>query len=204
MMSLLSALFGHQNDILFICAFLVIILSIVLWIILSRKNKKLKELSQAAEDKLRDESLNRSILNIQSNNHGFREVYVPYDVDYSKSDVDSKRVIDRKKDMHIMIQLIEKTELSTRKFMLNPLMGIRIGSAMQDNDIVISNHNVAPYQCKIFSENNKVYLKSLDNDNKTVICRKKEKAIVDSVGIRLLSKDRIILGDVIYIVTIKN
>lgn len=169
-----------------------------------RRNQKKKELARAAEDKIRDENLNSIILNQHLENEDIKEVYKPYDVDYSTPNRESNRNAkdgSEKEESHVMIQLVEKTELSTRKFMLNPVKKIHIGSDLQDNDIAVLAEGVSPRQCEIFSVRNKVYIKDLGS-GKTIIKRKKESAIVDGKGVRLISNDIVILGGVSYDITI--
>ena len=199
-----------RNNIRFILILVVIILLLTAIILIRkivRKKQKNKELRQAAEDKLRDENLNNVILNSHVGSKRLREVHIPYDVDYSNSGGEGNKNLldnDKRKDNPVMLQLIEKTELSTRKFMLNPIKKIRIGSDLQDNDIAVLSEGVSPHQCEIFSVRDKIYIKNLSHENPTILKRKKEKAIVNEKGLRLLSNDRIILGSVVYEVTIKD
>lgn len=171
-----------------------------------RQNQKNRELTRAAADKVRDENLNNAILNHCARGET-KEVYKPYDVDYSNMNDDADKSIrefPKESEVHTMIQLVEKTELSTRKFMLNPAKKIRIGSELHDNDISVLAEGISLHQCEIFSVRNRVYLRSLSPENKTIIRRKKIQAIVDEKGVRLLSNDIIILGRVSYDITIMN
>lgn len=171
-----------------------------------RQNQKNRELTRAAADKVRDENLNNAILNHCARGET-KEVYKPYDVDYSNMNDDADKSIrefPKESEVHTMIQLVEKTELSTRKFMLNPAQKIRIGSELHDNDISVLAEGISLHQCEIFSVRNRVYLRSLSPENKTIIRRKKIQAIVDEKGVRLLSNDIIILGRVSYDITIMN
>lgn len=169
------------------------------------QRQKRKEISRAAEDKLRDENLNHVILNGDVGNGQAKEVYKPYDVDYGNAGGDKKnsgRSV--RQDDHIMVQLIEKTELSTRKFMMNPVKKIRIGSELQENDIVVLAENISPRQCEIFAVRDKVFIKNLSSESRTILRRKKEQAIVDEKGIRLLSGDTVMLNGVSYDIMIIN
>ena len=200
-MDLITNFFIMNKTIIMTIGFAVILILLILIFtkILSRR-KQHKEITQAAADRVRDENLNSVILNNYGNGGKHKEVYVPYDVDYSNSESrknGSTSVVDIA-TKQTMIQLIEKTELSTRKFILNPSKKIRIGSDLQDNDISIFVDGIAPHQCEIFLVEDKVYIRNLSNTMQTVLRRKKEKAYVDAKGIRLLSNDIIILGKVVY------
>lgn len=167
------------------------------------QRQKRKEISRAAEDKLRDENLNHVILNGDVGNGQAKEVYKPYDVDYGNAGGDKKnsgRSV--RQDDHIMVQLIEKTELSTRKFVLNPAKRIRIGSDLQDNEISVLSQGVSPHHCEIFAAGGGVYIRNTGKSTRTIIRRKKEQALADDKGIRLQSGDRILLGTVSYDITI--
>lgn len=198
-----------RNNIKYILIMAIVILLFVLIILLKkviRKKQKNKELRQAAEDKLRDENLNNVILNSHAESKHLRGVHVPYDVDYSNPRGDNKNHSDhsKKENGHVMLQLVEKTELSTRKFMLNPAKKIYIGSDLQNNDIAVLDENISLRQCEIFAVKDKIYIRNLSHENQTILRRKKEQAIVDEKGLRMLSGDNIILGNVTYEVTIKD
>ena len=198
---------NNMKYILIPAAVILLFVGIVLIRKFMQKKQKNRELRQAAEDKLRDENLNNVILNNHTGSNRPHEVHVPYDVDYSNPGGESSKSHsdnNKRKDNHVMLQLVEKTELSTRKFMLNPIKKIRIGSDLQDNDISVLSEGVSPHQCEIFSVSDKIYIKNLSQENQTILKRKKEQAIVDEKGLRLLSNDKIILGSVVYEVTIKD
>lgn len=206
MINFMDFIRNNRIAIIILLILLVLVVGIVLLKKVISRNQKKKELSQAAEDKLRDENLNHVILNSYIENDQLKEVYKPYDVDYSNPNAD-KKVSGRntqKGEKHVMVQLIERTELSTRKFMMNPVRGIHIGSDSQNNDISVMAENISPCQCEIFSVMDKVFIKNLSSVNRTIIRRKKEQAIVNEKGIRLLSGDVVILGTVSYDITIIN
>lgn len=169
-----------------------------------KHREKKKEIALAAADRVRDENLNNIILNSHADRGSNREVYKPYDVDYSSKEKGSSTEVSVGRQGQPMIQLIEKTELSTRKFVLNPAKKIRIGSDLQDNDISVLSEGVSPHQCEIFAAGGNVYIRNTGEYTKTIIKRKKQQAIADNKGIRLLSGDRILLGAVSYDITITD
>ncbi len=188
-------------------AILLLIVSLLKKFMKYREKKK--EIALAAADRMRDENLNSIILNSHADRGSAKEVYKPYDVDYGSQDKGGggkgkHTDIPAGKHGQPMIQLIEKTELSTRKFVLNPAKRIRIGSDLQDNDISVLSEGVSPHQCEIFAAGGSVYIRNTGEGTRTIIRRKKQQAIVDNRGIRLLSGDRILLGAVSYDITITN
>lgn len=199
--------FYNANRISILCFIIFLIIGFVIKLIkkILRRNRKNKELIQASEDRIRDENLNNVILNNYEGNTNVKEVYKPYYVDYGNSDnaVNSKGQ-GRNDKTQIMLQLVEKTELSTRKFMLNPAKKIHIGSDVKDNDITVLSEGVLPHHCEIFSIGSKVYIRKLDNGGRIIIRRKKNEAVVTGKSIRLLSDDIVIIGSVIYDITITS
>lgn len=168
-----------------------------------KKKNKNREIEQATKDKMRDENLNQLILNRTGEKAKGRSN--PYEVNYENAgsqDMDKRNTVSSNRENQVMVQLTENTELSTRKFVLDPQDGIQIGSALTGNDIVLTNSEIADYQCGIFAVSDRVYIKSLSNSVRTIIKRHKEQAIVDDRGIRLLTGDRIIIGKVYYEVVI--
>lgn len=170
----------------------------------SRRQKK-KELTRVSEDKRRDENLNNIILNSHKGKR-IKEIHKPYDVDYGRMNGENSCLGNHSEQENnsLMIQLVERTELSTRKFVLNLIKPIRIGSDLQENDITIFAGNVSPCQCEIFAAGNKIYIRNMSPDNRTILKRKKKKAIVDGTGVRLLSGDTVILGSISYDITIMD
>ncbi len=202
---IISALQRHKAALIAAAGAALIIASVFIIRALIRRGVKNKDFRRAAEDKLRDENLNSVILNSHAGG-GLKEVHTPYDVDYSKpsGNVRTDGGPDGGAGRHMMVQLVERTELSTRKFMLNPAKGIKIGSDLQGNDITVMAEGVSPRQCEIFSAGDKVYVRSLGGENRTIIRRKKERAIVGQNGVRLLTNDIIILGKASYEITISK
>jgi len=199
----------RQNQTILIAA--GVLAAAVLFIVLLKRavksSQKRKEIQQAAEDRVRDENLNDIILNSYCNAGEKKEIYKPYDVDYrngGQGKGDKNSPVAAKDSHRVMIRLVEKTELSTRKFMLNPEKGIRIGSDLQTNDISVLADGISPSQCEIFAAGGKVYIRHTGGSNKTIIQRKKERAFADAKGVRLLSDDVIILEKVTYSVTITD
>ncbi len=79
-----------------------------------------------------------------------------------------------------------------------------IGSDQQENDISVLAQGVAPHHCEIFAAGGSVYLKNTGEGTRTIIRRKKERAIADNKGIRLQTGDSILVGAVSYDITITD
>lgn len=194
---------SNQKIIIIIFLLLLFILLICLVKKIVCRRQRIKELEQASADKMRDENLNNVILNNHIEKGNIKEIYKPYDVDYSKPNTDNRNYENNdKQEGNVLVRLVEKTELSTRKFIMNPIKPIRIGRDVQGNDISVMAEDIDLHQCEIFTAGNKIYIKSIGTSNQTILKRKKDRAIVSGAGVRLLSNDTIILGSVLYEVTI--
>lgn len=205
---ILLTIFPFKYKVLFVLAATGVLILLICFFKKYMKHRgKKKEIAMAAADRMRDENLNHIILNSYADRRDGREVYMPYDVDYGGSDKSGSRKgnqmdVSAGKRGQLMVQLVEKTELSTRKFVLNPERGIRIGSNAQDNDISVLSEGIAPRQCEIFAVGGKIYIRDMGEGSRTILKRKKERVIVDGKGIRLLSGDSILFGSVTYDITI--
>lgn len=193
-------------DVIVIIAIIsVLSICLILLKFLIKRRSGNKELYQAAADRTRDENLDKVILNEHYIKEDNKLVKTPYEVDYGNGNSEKPGRKDMESSigkMSVMIQLVEKTELSTRKFILNPAKKIRIGSGFTDNDIVVSDSCIEEHQCEIFLAQGKIYIKNIGNKARIIIRRKKEQVIVDGKGIRLLTGDIVLTGKVTYEVTI--
>lgn len=170
----------------------------------SKRSEK-KELKRVAMDHLRDEKLNRIILNEHDTDTATRNASKPYDVNYENGSQGTYGQASslNLSNMHtMMIQLVENTELSSRKFVLDPAKGISIGSGLNNNDIVIANSDIEEHQCRIFEAQHKIYIKNTGHKVRTIVKRKREQTIVDDKGIRIVTGDKIVLGNISYEITI--
>lgn len=192
-----------NNKMAFTIAAALMILTVLIYLLkkaIKRREEK-KEIVMAAADRMRDENLNQIILNNHTGGVENREIYKPYDVDYNgegSGGLDNINV----KAGQTMIQLVEHTRLSTRKYVLNPAKKIRIGSDLQGNEISVVEKEIAPHQCEIFAAQGQVYIRHTGGSMQTIIRRKRQSAIVDKRGIRLHSGDWIEIGSVSYEITI--
>lgn len=183
----------------FVLAILIILLRVI-----SKKRAKNKEIQKAISEKIRDDNLNSVILNSHYTEKEKKNSAMPYEVNYQGNVVEQNGNSKHEKSdgNYPIIQLVETTALSSRKFVFTLSEGITIGSE-NDNDIVIINKGVDEKHCSFFAVKKKVFVKNLADRQKTIIRRKNNQAIVDSSGIEVKSGDIIILGDVSYTVIIK-
>lgn len=176
---------------------IVVVIIMILKRIASNMTHK-KEIQEEARNRIREESLNQMILNVHNPDIDFNQENHPYDISYERGNAIKRQ----EQSKQVMVRLEEKNELSTKKFMLNPSNIIRIGNSTVGNDIVVSGSQIGEYQCEIFEYNRKVYLRDKDSGYQTLLKRKRDKVVVDTKGIRVISGDIILLGKITYKVTL--
>lgn len=181
----------------------VLVPLIKLIIKIHKKNSKKTELAMHAEDKLREDALDQYILNPSAPPVSKETVEAkPFEVSYDASNVERvspvKGKSKKKPEPKIMVQLIENSELSSRKYMLDPSAGINIGSRKGKNDIVVADTNVDSVQCNIIESNNKIYVRNMGGSGKLVLSRAGQRAFVEKKAIEIKTADLILLGKTVF------
>lgn len=161
---------------------------------------KQKELHQVAADRARDDSLNSYILNSHATNPN-KEAYVPYEVDYSNAPHSANSMNSFVNNNATMVQIVEQSKLSKRKFAMNASRGITIGTG-PENDISFINTGGPEYKCKIFAINNQVFAANMLNSSPVLLKRKRNQAFIDDKGLKLNSNDSVLMGDYSYTINI--
>lgn len=175
---------------------IAVVVIVMIW--LRVKKVKEKELKMIAEDKLRDEALNRALANDLCGDQkaGGNIESLPYEVDYNQSQLNNRQT----KQDKMMLQITACCELSKRKFMIELKDAIQIGRA-KENTIIIKEQGVLPVHCEIFRHLNDVYVKDFSG-NRTLLNRKKQQVYVGDKGIKLKTGDKIVIENTILEVTI--
>ena len=169
---------------------IVIVLIIILYGRIRKRKKYEKNMVIKAQDKMREEALDRRILNEKAEVKSLKEASEkPFEVNYSAPQGDKKT------GNHFMLQIEEKNELSIRKFMLDPAAGISIGSA-KDNSIVISDAGVEKKQCEIGFQEEKLYIRNFGKTETVCLSRKGKKLNVDQRKVELKNNDIVFVGKI--------
>lgn len=189
-----SMLLSRTPVVIILGAILIVLLIYLLKRYFRSKNKK-KELRQAAADRERDENLNGVILNSHASATN-KEKYVPYEVNYSQDKQEGANK-SSKKGADVMIQIVENTTLSSRKYVLNATKGIRIGT-LEGCDITYVGDGSIEFQCQIFAIGKDVVVRNLLGGPQLILIRQKQQAIIDCNGLKLMSGDVIMMGKVSY------
>lgn len=182
----------------------IILLALILLIFLYRRYGRRREMERLAQDKLREQALDRIILNEYAGKGEDAAVSeTPVEVDYQKgrSPKEKKRRGLAKRDKKTMLQIVEKGELSERKYILDPRKKIFMGSGNGKNHIVINDPNVEERQCEIIESEGRVYVHNVGSPGKCILKRGKQKAYMENRYIELLTGDEIHLGGRKYKIT---
>jgi len=192
--------FFKENMLLILLTLCALIVFIIVLSQIIRINRKTKEQREAAIGRARDERLNNYILNQRSSVNN-KEIYVPYDVDYTQgpSNVSiNKKIL--KDPNALMLHISEKTEFSERKFALNAVRGIHIGTA-KENDIVMINDGRLNYKFELFVFDGLVYVRDNIYGSGIMLIRKRQRMVVDTNGVIIKSGDIIVAGTYSYTIT---
>lgn len=182
----------------------VALIVVICLFILIKKNKVKKEKALLANDKMREEALDKLLFNQEvSLKKEEPETFaaVPINVNYDVNAVDkSKTKVSGKKNKSkkMMLQVIEKSELSVRKYMFDPKKSIFIGSKNGKNHIVNSSATVDDRQCEIKGMQEKVYVRNLGHPAKVILNRGKQCAYIEQNYIELKNGDVISMANTSY------
>lgn len=167
-----------------------------------RKLSNNSQLEMHAEDKLREDVLDQYILNPSAPTTSKKTVEAkPFEVSYDAKNVEKRhfsRLMRKKREPKIMLQLIENSELSARKFVLDPSKEINIGSKKGRNDIVLSDPNVDPVQCNIIEIMEKVYVRNYGGSGKLILSRAGQRAFVEQKAIEIKNGDLLFIGETVF------
>lgn len=185
-----------------IVAIIAVILILIFISTVSKKRKIKKHKAMLANDRLREEALDKLLVNteaeVKKDDRTFAAVPVAVNYDANlieKADSAKKQKGKRKK---IMVQIIENSELSARKYVLDPGKGIFIGSKAGKNHIVIGNENVDERQCEIREKAGKVYVHNTGTSGKVILRRGKQGVYVEQNYLEIKTGDALVIADTIY------
>jgi len=173
---------------------------LVLFIIVKlvkRRNKK-KEMQRSAEDKLREEALDKVLIEGRRLKEGKQAANVPFDVKYDADQRKKGKQSESRKSTEIMIQLTERCELSTRKYMFHIVDRITIGSQTGVNDVVAVSPKISKRQCELFRIGHDLFVKNIGTGGRVKLIRGKKQLTVGTEGVQLRSEDELLVGDYAY------
>lgn len=170
-----------------------------------KKHKIQKEKTLQANDKMREEALDRLLFNQevafqQEEKATFAAVPINVNYDINAVEKSKSKAVGKKKvkNRTMMVQIVEKSELSVRKYMFDPRKSIFIGSKNGKNHIVNSSATVDERQCEIKGVDGKIYARNLGHPAKVIVSRGKQIAYVEQNYIEVKNGDIISIANTTY------
>lgn len=155
--------------------------------LLTKRRKTRREFEEMSQFKRRDEALAAALRNPQvKEERGGPER--PMEISWDDKAVNEKE----KKDASIMVELVELSAYSRRKYVYRLNRPVQIGSG-KGNHMELLREGVAEKHCEIFLNGNKVCARSCPGA-KTLLKRGKTSALISSDSVYLNNGDHIQLG----------
>ena len=150
------------------------------------RNKQEDKLKAQIMDKLREEELDRVILNPKFNSDELRaRMEKPVNVEYLSEASSGER--------SRMIHITEMGVLATKEYILNPRDPISVGTG-NDNTVVLSDLSVGDLKCEIMVHNGVLAARSNDRGKRIALKRNKKSTYLENELIEIHSLDEISLG----------
>ncbi len=167
-----------------------VILLIILVVKLKKRQARIRAIRTKAEDKRREERLNKLILNPNARVEDLQaQSEKPYDVRYGVAE-DIKAV---SKQKHWMLQIEEHSEISVRSYMLDPSNPISIGSG-KENTVVLPGARHEARVCVIEMHGGKIYLGRTSASEEVSVSRGKKRTGIGGQKLEIHSGDVIEIG----------
>lgn len=181
---MLSFILSHIGY--FIAGLVVILLVFVLRPVLKRKKLRGQEKEMSLLQK-RNEALNETLRNPKVKDKDSKAVG-PMEVQWDEKAMDNQRT----GRVSMMVELVEFSTYSRRKYLFSAEQPIYIGSGTE-NQLVLLREGVAARHCEIFAVKEKMAVRTMTGE-KAVLVRGKTKAIINSEGLLLNNGDHICMG----------
>lgn len=152
------------------------------WFRYRKRHARSEELSQL---KRRDDALNAALRNPQMDSTGASSVSPPIEISW-----DSEVV--KRGQGSPMIELVELSDYSRRKYVFRAGAPIAIGRS-KENQLSLCREGVEEVHCEIFLHGDRPCVRSCSRA-RTILVRKKTRALVSTSGVYLNSGDHICLG----------
>lgn len=152
----------------------------------SKRRKVKREFEEMSQYKRRNEALVEALRNPQMKKETGPEG--PMEISWDDKAVSEKR----RKHVSTMVELVELSAYSRKKFVFRLGQPIHIGSG-KGNQMEILREGVAESHCEIFLNGDKTCARSL-SEAKTILKRGKTSALISQAGVYLKSGDLIQLG----------
>lgn len=171
---------------LYLLAIPVILLIAVIYL-LSKRRKRKREFEEMSQYKRRDEALVAALRNPRVKKE--RGPEGPMEISWGDKAVGERE----KKHASPMVELVELSAYSRKKFVFQLVRPVRIGSG-KGNQMELFHEGVEEAHCEIFLSGEKACVRSIDGA-RTILKRGKTNALIGSSGVYLNNGDQIQLGN---------
>ena len=179
-------------------AVVLIVVFLIVLVKLKKKKKQRQELEQLAEEKLREEALDRLILNQKAENESIKATsQQPYLTRYSSTKNQDFSGVQKSNGSKLMLKVEEIGAFSRREFMLDPEHLISIGAG-SENTISLPGMNIDNKQCEIGmigADKFSIYVRNIGEAN-VVLARKKNRTPINRGWVQLINGDELMIADV--------
>lgn len=172
----------------------VIFISILFTKHVISKRKRKKEIESLVQDKLREQQLDQYIMNQAAPRVEYAQSSAkPFEEDYDAKSAKSGSKTSSDKP-HVMLQIQEIREISTKKYILDARNGVYIGRDPKKNNIVVSDSGVCDIQCVIKSRDRLIIIKNIGDYGEVLLKRRRTTMKISDVPIQLKTRDAILIG----------
>lgn len=175
----------RQKILIAALAVTVVVVFVVLRVLLRRRSRR-KRYEEMSQLKRRDEALNEALRNPQMDAAPVGSKG-PIEISW-----DDKAVREQAPSVSLMMELVELSTYSRRKYVFRADQPVTVGSGA-DNLLVLCREGIAETHCEIRMNGERPCVRSL-SDAKTVLRRGKTSVLVSADGVYLNNGDRIQLG----------
>lgn len=168
-------------------AAVVAVILVVVLIILKKIRKKKEAMRRVAEDKLRESNLDQLILNPNAPKDSMQTfAEKPFEMKYSPNVMGNNQT-------GLMLEIEEFSELSKRKYMVNPEKPIYIGSG-RENTIVLTDPTVDSRQAEMGISVGIVYIRNVGSSDNIIVVRGKNNFFVGQSKVAINKNEQIQIG----------
>lgn len=178
---------------------ILLVILIVGFFLLRKKNKGLREMVSLQKDRIREESLDSRLMNKAHMERASNQSITsnPYDVVYHEESTE----VYKDTDDHISVQVQEKGILATKKYVVHVFDEIGIGRD-DVNKIILNDVSLAPRQISLIRVEKLLFARNLDEHISIALIRGKHSYGLSSEAVQIENGDILKAGNTTLRLTI--
>lgn len=202
LINMFTGILVETKYVIILLAVVVAIAAVIIIVTLSRSSSKKKDMRRKMDDRLREEALDKVLVGGSARRKTSKGAYeVSYDLDQRTK---GSQIHPEPEGASLMIMLTERSELSTRKYMLHVTNKITFGSQSSKCDIVVIGLQSNKIQCELFRIGGELFLKNTDPAGRVTLKRGHNQISVGGEAVKLLDHDVFSIGGCVYELTIAH